>query len=215
MATLKPKVTKDKVEFLAQDLAIRRVMIMKDIIAQTKAKTLFGITGQYIGKISDTYIDSVIFDNQANSKELSSLRISEYETCLAIQAQEPCACCIKGSITLSRIGYQHPVDTDCKEDQMTDGTIDINRDTCDLDIANDFSTKQLTLMENCYERSYGLNDDILNDVEIDAANDYGESLDSNNTKRIVQICKNVIRNNGEFVIPKKYYTKDQNENINM
>ena len=174
----------------------KRVRIASDAIAQIKAKKLIPEHHGYC--TIDSYTS---YDTQLNQ---------------AIKANSVrCEVCALGSLLVADV---------IKNNHLTVG----EADACDFDqinsrLANIFDTKTLVILEYLYEHTNaGVLSDSLDydccysgitftDKEIALYNYYSEILPEDPKDRLLILLQNIVRNDGEFIIPRDVVRKHEKE----
>lgn len=192
----KDRIEKSNKLFRDSTKAQRRVLIAQDVIAQLKAKKY---------RVGDTvYVEGFLPGD--GSSEL----LKKYRDGNPIPLQDVvcdmtgCHVCARGAMLLSAIQ---------KFNRVTSSQIDIiEQNLTDSDEFSKveqeyFSEEQACLIEMVYERWDGHSSLSCeqNDKVGYACLRYSKSLSNKKRDRLIQIMKNIVRNSGEFVIPKKYF----------
>lgn len=185
--------------------AQKRVHIAKDVIAQLKSKKYKARAGDYL-KINLT-------------KETLPQSESEQLICSLSDKNVTCECCARSAIFASAVRNFNSVkisDVDTSSDGLSN--IHYNEEIILEGYETErvekeyFSPNQLVLIESCFEQNVLNNfnvketDSFFEDVC--AAAEYGNSFKSPE-KRMIEIMNNIIENDGEFVIPDKFYVNTE------
>lgn len=177
--------------FAAMTPAAKRVAIAKDALEQINKGLFNPRHGAYV-----EFYESI--EVKDNNQELCSLI-----------EDKGCNVCARGALFLSTVRKFDNFSVS-KIDKY-DGTIDsIGQYEFKSYESNFFDRKQIRMIECMFE----CNSDHANVKDskkmIDAAVTYGESFHYSKD-RLKEICKNIIRNNGEFIIPKKFFYEESED----
>lgn len=152
----------------------KRIMIAQDAIKRILA-------GQFI-PATDWF---VIFD----TKNIQNQSVKEM-----VEKKEKCQVCAKGALFLSFIKNRN----NYKTDRILEAGNCVELDSIEMMmLSRIFSTKQLTLIETAYEGEHYCWNDRLTEDEEDACIRYYSKYRTSRD-RLLSICKNIIKNNGEF-----------------
>jgi hypothetical protein len=184
----------------------KRVRIASDAIAQIKAKKLIpardGYCNIYTIVNDDTQLNKAIKANKAR-----------------------CEVCALGSLLIADV---------IKNNHLTiDEASNYGFDEINSRLANIFDTKTLMILEflfedtsagalyNLIDQEIGSYSDIkdeyyfasatFTDKEIDLYNYYSKSLPSDSEDRLLILLRNIVRNDGEFIIPRDIVRKHEKE----
>lgn len=188
----KNEIKKINAAFSRMTAAERRVAIARDVIDQIDAeKYRLGSCGYIEDLKSNEDIDTLI--NDADT-------LKEVQVCDVINSMDSCQVCARGAMTLSAIRKFNKVTLD------KFNPIEMSLSSDELEPIEDrfFSRKQTALIEHAYEGFEEAESDAITDLEASAAARYGYSLGDDRDCRLKAIMRNIIRNNGQFVIPKKF-----------
>jgi hypothetical protein len=173
----------------------KAVLVAKDVIKQIKAEHYFATPGDYI---------SLTYDKEKIRESASA------QECL-INNKLECEVCIRGAIFVSAVRFKNKLTVEQVEYA---GFNDVhgrrtNANTFTKDI---FSKSQQELMEEFFEANeYSSQECNTKDtIAVRAyAMDVAENRVLDADVRMVEAMKNVIRNDGKFIIPKKYYASNK------
>ena len=188
----------------------KAVEVAKDVIIQINRRKFIPTHRAYIYPTfnGDEYINTTAKTGSIQ-KEMSNLI--------------KCECCAIGGMFMSAINLGNSMNF---EDSNIYGA-----DACDLSdekpkkiFESIFNKKDLLLIEACFEGSHSNLSRVATEAysihfnSIDEANlcDLFKKSYNNPADIMIAICKNIIRNKGRFIIPKKYYSmlrKKNKENI--
>ncbi len=183
---LQAEITRRNKLFKGKTRAEKRVLIAKDVLAQIKANTLIPSSGSWV-RLKSYYLDGN-----------TSLR----EVTLNKEAE--CKCCALGGLFLSCTLFNNKVtvaDVEYGKYEHLDETIR-GEQKFSNGLNTIFSNAQLKLIENAFEQGGGAfnpykRGDKPNATERKAI-EFGERY-SSDSKRMIAIMKNIIKNNGTFV----------------
>lgn len=156
-------------KYEAATKAEKRVMIAKDTIARIEADN---IIPRHTGVVTDINPDYRFFKDFINT------------------TGESCQVCAKGALFCSLVGRVNDVKTEDIDNHSNDKYDLVHEKLLDV-----FTLKQLDLIETAYECcSY------LGEIDGKSARKAEKFYDkfSDNDKRLIAICKNIIANQGTF-----------------
>lgn len=168
----------------------KRIAIAKDVLAQIKLKTFVAKEGVYL---------NVNFKNSIKFKEQDKLETCQLNT-LIQDNKVTCQVCALGSVFTSHVN---------KTNHLKYNEVYLNEDQPEMQdrLKNIFSINQLNLIECAFEKRV-ISDDgdyiekwdgiryVMTEIGQKAVK-FGKSH-RGNTKRLVAIMENIIKNKGEF-----------------
>ena len=157
----------------------QRVTVAEDVIAQLEAKTLKAGQGLFL----DIYVDND--DNESFLEEDARKFFSQ-----APDKNIQCTACGLGSMMVAKARLENHATVD---DVATDT---ISGEDIEIILMQIFSSDTIRNIEVCFEKGYGFYDE--NDDEDQPAIKFGKRF-RNPNNRLIAICKNIIKNEGEFI----------------
>jgi hypothetical protein len=199
------KLAKPKKRTAAQEIALRnkkfkaatpaqkRVLIAKDVIAQIKAKRFKALSGTWVNPVFRNGHDLDVFEKFVFEKldeEPASVRELFLE-----QKIPACECCALGAMFMSCTLYNNKTTVENLLDETVSFEDLIREKGPQFSNGLDqfFSKAQLKLIEATFEGYYG----AFRDESNDKTRVWYETL-PNDTKRLVAIMNNIIKNKGVF-----------------
>lgn len=169
------------------------VKVAKDVIAQLNAERYRATTGKYVEVDTSELPKDLIFADGYLDGSFKDL--------FKKQKEVTCEVCALGSAFVSLVNVQNA----CSVEEMTD---DIQRENFMFErLAEVFGPKNMALMESAFENvmSYSetWDDENLQNVWLRQAMEWGQQY-ADSEDRLRAIMRNVIRNGGDFVLPKEY-----------
>ncbi len=161
----------------------KQIAVAKDVLYRINIKQLLPKKSLFCG-----FNNGVIIDGEQLSTVLKRPNLQ-------------CTVCAKGGLFLSYIGIVN--DYKLKDSRIHNGEANTSKE---MDLLSDvFSKKQLTLIETSFEgRLYPWNESLTEKEENKCLAFYGKYKDTahegklDNTVVLIAICKNIIKNKGEF-----------------
>lgn len=162
----------------------RKLVIVKDVLEQIRLNKLFVDKRSYV---------------RGNFNRPKSGAITQHDV-EAIRAR--CQVCAKGALFLSRVDKFNSVDwKDVGTRLSVLHSLDIDNESCVHSLDGAFTERELDLIETAFECDdvNDLWDEDIDDLTIEEHIDWGYQFDDP-TVRLEQICKNILDNDGEFVV---------------
>lgn len=175
-------------KFAAATSAQKRVLIAKDVIAQIKAKRFKARAGTWVRPVFRNGDELDMFDKF--DEETASVRE------LFLEKKIPaCECCALGAMFMSCTLYNNKTTVDSLLDETMDFELIVRSKTRSFSngLAQFFTKPQLKLIEAAFESEYGAFNDVCNDKT-----DLWYETMPNDTKRLIAIMQNIIKNKGTF-----------------
>jgi hypothetical protein len=175
-------------KFKAATAAQKRVLIAKDVIAQIKAKRLKARTGTWVNPVFRDGRDMDAFEKF--DEKTSSVRE------LFLEKKIPaCECCALGAMFMSCTLYNNKTTVADLLDETMDFELIVRskNNSFSNGLTQFFPKPQLKLIEAAFEGEYGAFQDVCNDKT-----DLWYDTLPNDTKRLIAIMQNIIKNNGTF-----------------
>ena len=166
------------------------VAIAKDVIAQLRLERFRAKTGQYIG---------VILDNSVYNEDYHEALKESFQKHFKENKGTTCEVCALGAAFVSMVNIENK----CSIDEVICQHNMFDR------LEKHFGADNIALMESAFEGSCMDNSPNGTNLSIDmldVAGKWGNKY-KDNDKRLRAIMLNVIRNNGDFKLPKKYIAK--------
>lgn len=162
------------------------VAIARDVLEQLRLK-------RYAAK-QDTYVQVFSEEGMLCSQRYDDEGDKSFKDFFAEKQRTTCKVCALGAAFVSLVNLKN----DCSVNEMV---ADIDRDRLEDIFGND----NLNLMESAFEKCEMGNSMMIDEDEhsLEAAGDWGNQYAYSN-ERLRAIMLNVIRNNGDFKLPKKY-----------
>lgn len=184
---LEKSLKKENAAFKKLSKAKQRIEIAKDVIVQLKNKTYFAETGTYVGaELTEgaEQMFGICYVDELNTQTNLAMKMGMIN----------CDVCAKGALVMSHIMKTNDCETN-ELDSLDDSSTIVER------LHGVFEENQLHLIETafeCDERFIYENDVTeFDEEEITRAVKFGERY-SNETNRLIAICKNIIKNKGTF-----------------
>lgn len=164
----------------------RKLVIVKDVLGQIRLNKLIVKEMSYV---------------RGNFEHPESGTITQHDI-EAMRAR--CQVCAKGALFLSRVDKFNSVDwkdVGTRLYRLARNGLDIDNESCVRSLDGAFTERELDLIEIAFERhdANGLWDEGVDQHEIDKHITWGQQFDDP-TVRLEQICKNILDNDGEFVV---------------
>jgi hypothetical protein len=184
--------------------AKKAVLVAEDVIAQIKRELYQVVTGEYVNlnvsyeAMNESARDAILAYEVVENKE-------NYD--LVLQSNS-CVVCARGACLLSTIKFRN--DFTIRAAKSTNLSAN---DSVGTNFMKDiFSLSEQALMESAFERT----DMDLNGMfyleTLQSAETYGGDLSYDEDKRLISLMKNVIRNKGYFIVPRKYFSTREKYN---
>jgi|SRR6185436_1801424 len=154
------------------------VKVARDVLAQLRLKRYFAEPGTYVNLNFDTYEDNV--------RQLS------FKDFFKENKEATCNVCALGAAFVSLINIKNK----CSVDEIDDHSTIFDR------LEEVFGQKNMALMESAFESVRMVREDYDDYDMLNAAADWGTKFYDDN-QRLRAIMLNVVRNGGDFKLPKK------------
>jgi hypothetical protein len=188
--------------------AEKRVEVAKDVINQIKAGRY---TAEYTAEtdsyvlLNDELFDlSVLRGDEGRAKQQEA---KEQQVCDLLSGED-CTVCARGALFISCVRrFDNLSVGELKPDESnTIGAMEFAKYEKLF-----FTDKQVTLIESAFEGTYlSKGRTSLSDEEKAACRGFHDKY-KHEDDRLIAICKSIIKNDGEFVIPEKFWSKDKDE----
>lgn len=170
------------------------VKIAKDVLAQLRLKRFRATPGTYV-KINSKEVDKLCMGDDVT--KLDAVMESSFKEFFKRDKQVTCQVCALGAAFVSMVN----IENECSVEEV------MNEEQMWPRLEKYFGRANIDLMETAFEcSSYQNADSDISCELLEAASDWGSRYD-NNTERMQAIMRNVIRNNGDFKLPKKILDK--------
>lgn len=191
--------------FASMNANQRRVAIAKDVLER--------IDHRAYKPTSCVYVEA---EKLINEKKLNKDFINQDLSSVLLEKPVRCEVCARGAFFLSSIYKFNKIkikELDLPVDFGPGGDLDVpevydNIQLSHTDIEDHerrfFSREQSELIEEMFEIDQHELESSLTYTQVRAAKAYGEEYRTER-QRLIAICKNIIRNKGQFVIPKKFF----------
>lgn len=203
--------------FRSMTSAERRVAIAKDALSQLREERYIAARGNYV--------EATDFIDKEKLKQIAPNDFQDQQVCSLMSDLPRCDVCARGALFVSTLRVFNRLRVDELEslsDDLASLKTSLKRQPKESERIWDeynpyislddphlekyerrfFSRRQSDLMEAMFE-GYCADDMSVNDVAIEM---YGDDYHDSQS-RLMEICKNLIRNNGNFVIPEKFIKK--------
>jgi hypothetical protein len=189
LAATKKLVEVNNAAFKKASRAEKRVMVAKDVIARLKTKQYRATEGRWVEPTMRNFIPY-------DARELSLQK-------QIVEESEKCACCGIGAVTLSCIVFNNNATLGDLTDHKLDFDVMENTEGDKFGLKKIFSPRQLALIEIAFENGegyYQLEDRgrLFTKAEFNKLSAQYKGYQP--TTKLIAIMKNIVENNGEFVI---------------
>jgi hypothetical protein len=183
----------------------KRMAIAKDIIQQIKYQQLNVSRGLYVAIPGEASIESTFdyFDSFSNNDQINQILINSGVVCQV---------CARGAIFIAGLKRFNnlTVGDFRKEHSLGKDIYSSIRETYER---NFFEPQQLSLIERAFEKGAYPMESRLSVQDVIGWEDYERlceacilySLNLSEPDLLIKIANNIIRNNGDFIIPRKYW----------
>lgn len=177
----------------------RRLAILKDAVAQIKAKTYDATPGAVVeGGIQDLIEE--IKDLSADTKEILGIGNDAKSIVLKFIKNQKglgeCEVCARGALLLSTVAKENKFEIDELAAVCADGGSYYENSDADMRLTALFPPTQLMMMETAFEGCHNLHH--LGEELHDKCVAYHDDAPYDPNKRLIAIFMNAIKNGGEF-----------------
>jgi hypothetical protein len=221
LSQLKKEIRDRERNFKKMTKAQKRVAIAKDVLGQLRQGTIEAESGSWCPILDDIRFDRTV-NKQVNKtidtdgqyvygdmekvtrkvkKALANVEVRSMILEGMAAQQENCSACALGALFTCAVLRKDELSVADVQKRVNNGNeFKVIKDY----LGEFFSERQLDLLEFCFEQGSGAAGSHNDDDEFLAAAEYGMDYHSDEG-RLTAMMKNIVKNSGKFVVPKKYF----------